>query len=87
MEQGGIATLYKEFRKSLYDSIRYNQGLKESGGVRPADMQEWSVLDKGTRQENVVICSKNHKEVGCGCSRGRAKGNWGKAKEVTAGHV
>lgn len=35
---GRIATLYKEFKESLYDSIRFNQGLKESKGVRPADM-------------------------------------------------
>lgn len=38
MELGATATSYKDFRESLYDSIRFNQGLKESGGVRPADM-------------------------------------------------
>lgn len=39
MELGGIVILYKDFRESLYDSIRFNQGFKErGGGVRPADM-------------------------------------------------
>lgn len=39
MELGGIATLCKDFRESLYDSSRFNQGLKERGGsVRSADM-------------------------------------------------